>query len=117
MTTRAQLQSKSIDELREVAQAAGIETDGLQKSKLIAALIDTGEVQEGKPTEEVDLPKATPRSDKSESPDARSGDESGDNRGDGRDNSRDDNRDDNRGGGRQRGRLGWLEPAAPATGL
>ena len=45
MTTRAQLQSKSIDELREVAQAAGIDTDGLQKSKLIAALMDAGEVK------------------------------------------------------------------------
>ena len=108
MTTRAQLQSKSIDELREVAQAAGIDTDGLQKSKLIAALIDTGEVKEGKPTEEVDLPKATPRSDRSDGPDARSGDDAGDNQGDGRDNGRDngrdDNRDDNRGGGRQRNR-------------
>ncbi len=69
MTTRAQLQSKSIDELREVAQAAGIDTDGLQKSKLIAALMDAGEVKEGKPTEEVDLPKATPRSEKSDKSD------------------------------------------------
>ena len=67
MTTRAQLQSKSIDELREVAKAAGVETDGLQKSKLIAALMEAGEVAEGKPTEEVDLPKATQRSDKSDS--------------------------------------------------
>ncbi len=64
MTTRAQLQSKSITELREVAQAAGIETDGLQKSKLIAALMDAGQVAEAAPTENVDLPKATPRSEK-----------------------------------------------------
>jgi transcription termination factor Rho len=85
MTTRAQLQGKSIDELREVAQAAGIETDGLQKSKLIAALMDAGEAKEGQPTEEVELPKATPRADK---PDARS---------DGR--ADDDGRDDNKGGG------------------
>jgi len=119
MTTRAQLQSKSIDELREVAQAAGIETDGLQKSKLIAALIDTGEVQEGKPTEEVDLPKATPRSEKSDGSDARSDEDDDDsqgnsqgnsnrqssNRDDNRGGGRDDNRDDNRGGGgRQRNR-------------
>jgi transcription termination factor Rho len=120
MTTRAQLQSKSIDELREVAQAAGIETDGLQKSKLIAALIDTGEVQEGKPTEEVDLPKATPRSEKSDGPDARSDEDDDDSQGNSQGNSnrqnsnrddnrggggRDDNRDDNRGGGgRQRNR-------------
>jgi transcription termination factor Rho len=101
MTTRAQLQSKSIDELREVAQAAGIDTNGLQKSKLIAALMDAGEVQEGKPTEEVDLPRATPRSDKSDTSDARSdtkSEDSGDDSGDG-------GRDDNRGGGgRQRNR-------------
>jgi transcription termination factor Rho len=112
MTTRAQLQSKSIDELREVAQAAGIETDGLQKSKLIAALIDTGEVQEGKPTEEVDLPKATSRADRSDSPDPRSdeddddsqGNSQGNSQGSNRQNNRDDNRDDNRDGGRQRNR-------------
>jgi hypothetical protein len=67
MTTRAQLQGKSIDELREVASAAGIDTDGLQKSKLIAALMDAGEVAESMPTEEVELPRATPRSDKSDS--------------------------------------------------
>ena len=69
MTTRAQLQSKSIDELREVAAAAGIETDGLQKSKLIAALMDSGQVQEDQPAEELDLPRATPRTDPSERPD------------------------------------------------
>ncbi|MFZ0012965.1 MAG: transcription termination factor Rho, partial [Acidimicrobiia bacterium] len=89
MTTRAQLQSKSIDELREVASAAGIDTDGLQKSKLIAALTDAGEVKESKPSEEVDLPKATPRTDKSDKPES-SFDDSDDGR---------DNRDNNRGGG------------------
>ncbi|HEX6219588.1 MAG TPA: transcription termination factor Rho [Acidimicrobiia bacterium] len=100
MTTRAQLQSKSIDELREVASAAGIDTEGLQKSKLIAALMDAGEAKESKPTEAVDLPKATPRSDKSEAPESKSDDDDG---GDDRD---DDNRGgrDNRGGGRQRNR-------------
>ena len=44
MTTRAQLQSKSIDELRTIASTAGIEIDGLQKSKLITALMDAGAV-------------------------------------------------------------------------
>ena len=68
MTTRAQLQSKSIDELREIAEAAGVEADGLQKSKLISALMNADEVEtkEAKPTETVDLPKATPRQDKSD---------------------------------------------------
>jgi len=61
MTTRAQLQSKSIDELRQIADAVGIETDGLQKSKLITALVDAGQVAEASPTEDVDLPQATPR--------------------------------------------------------
>jgi transcription termination factor Rho len=61
MTTRAQLQSKSIDELRQIADAVGIETNGLQKSKLISALVDAGQVADPSPAEEVDLPQATPR--------------------------------------------------------
>ncbi|HSM45314.1 MAG TPA: transcription termination factor Rho [Acidimicrobiia bacterium] len=113
MTTRAQLQSKSIDELREVAQAAGIDTDGLQNSKLIAALMDAGEVKEGKPTEEVDLPKATPRSDKGDgssksdgADDSESEQATDASRSDNaRDGGRDGNRDDQGGGkGRQRNR-------------
>jgi transcription termination factor Rho len=92
MTTRAQLQSKSIDELREVATAAGIETDGLQKSKLITALMEAGEVKEAKPTEVVDLPKATPRSDKSDS-----GDKSGSEKGQ----QKDSDKDDKKGGGQR----------------
>ncbi|MEE8407406.1 MAG: transcription termination factor Rho, partial [Acidimicrobiia bacterium] len=64
MTTRAQLQSKSIDELREIAQAAELETDGLQKSKLITALMDAGQVIDDAPAEVVDLPKATPRAER-----------------------------------------------------
>ncbi len=64
MTTRAQLQSKSIDELREIAQAAELQTDGLQKSKLITALMDAGQVVDDAPAEVVDLPKATPRTER-----------------------------------------------------
>jgi len=64
MTTRAQLQSKSIDELREIAQAAELETDGLQKSKLITALMDAGQVVDDAATDVVDLPKATPRTER-----------------------------------------------------
>ena len=69
MTTRAQLQSKPIDELREIATAVGVEPDGLQKSKLITALMETGQVVEAAPDgatvdETVDLPKATPRTEK-----------------------------------------------------
>ncbi len=62
MTTRAQLQSKSIDELRQIAEAVGIETDGLQKSKLISALADAGQIAEdGSPADVVELPQVTVR--------------------------------------------------------
>jgi len=62
MTTRAQLQSKSIDELRQIATAVGIETDGLQKSKLISALADAGQVAEdGSPEDVVEMPQVTMR--------------------------------------------------------
>ena len=44
MSTRAQLQTKSIAELRQIAEAVGVETDGLQKSKLISALMAAGGV-------------------------------------------------------------------------
>jgi len=105
MTTRAQLQSKSIDELREVAEAAGIETDGLQKSKLIAALMDAGEVAEGRPSEEIDLPRATPRSERAETD---SDDDDDDDRG---------NRDRQGGGGqgRQRNRRRRDEERIPES--
>jgi len=66
MTIRAQLQSKSIDELRTLAASAGIETDGLQKSKLISALMASGKAPAAVPEEEVDLPRATPRSERPE---------------------------------------------------
>jgi transcription termination factor Rho len=61
MTTRAQLQSKSIDELRQIAAAVGIETDGLQKSKLISALADAGQVAEDGSPAVVELPQVTMR--------------------------------------------------------
>jgi transcription termination factor Rho len=64
MTTRAQLQSKTIDELRQIADAVGIETDGLQKSKLISALVDAGQVADSAPGEELDLPQATLRTER-----------------------------------------------------
>ena len=65
MTTRAQLQSKQIDSLPESATAVGVEADGLQNSKLISALMESGQVEVTAETatadETVDLPKATPR--------------------------------------------------------
>ena len=70
MTTRAQLQSKSIDELRQIASTVGIETDGLQKSRLISALMDSGAVIEDSPTDTVDKPEAKPRDPESDRADS-----------------------------------------------
>jgi transcription termination factor Rho len=63
MTSRAQLQEKSIDELREIASAVGIEPDGLQKSKLISQIMDRdgAEGLDLDTATNVDLPAATPR--------------------------------------------------------
>ncbi|HEX6947280.1 MAG TPA: transcription termination factor Rho [Acidimicrobiia bacterium] len=76
MTTRAQLQSKSIEELRQIAEAVGIEADGLQKSKLISALMEAGGIveEEEAPTPDLELPRATPRTERPETP---AGDEGG----------------------------------------
>ena len=64
MSTRAQLQTKSVGELREIAKAVGIDAEGLQKAKIITALVEAGEAAEGAaPTENIDLPAATSRSD------------------------------------------------------
>lgn len=66
MTTRAQLQSKSIEELKQIAETVGVEVDGLQKSKLISALMEVGGVIEADATSaeaDVDLPKAMPLTD------------------------------------------------------
>jgi len=64
MSTRTQLQNKSITELREIADAVGIASDGLQKSKLISALMAAGGIPEGGEEETMaDLPMATTRTD------------------------------------------------------
>ncbi len=96
MTTRAQLQSKSIDELKTIAEAAGVEADGLQKSKLISVLMEAGGIVDDDSTPEanVDLPRATPRSDDNRD----GGQRRTRNRNRSRDGSRDGTRDGNRGG-------------------
>ncbi|MGH3666661.1 MAG: transcription termination factor Rho [Acidimicrobiia bacterium] len=106
MTTRAQLQSKSIDELRQIAGAVGIETDGLQKSKLISALVDAGQVADPSPAEEVDLPQATPRTERaSQDGEVDSDHESGDEpRPESRQGGRADYDDQRQGGNRNRNR-------------
>jgi transcription termination factor Rho len=103
MTTRAQLQSKQIDELREIASAVGIEVDGLQKSKLISALMEGGHVIESTETEDVELPQATPRTERSTEEGTDGGSDDG--RADARQNGRSDGSDDSRqGGGANRNR-------------
>jgi transcription termination factor Rho len=68
MSTRAQLQTKSIAELRQIADAVGVESDGLQKSKLISALMAAGGVtDDGEEASMVDLPTATSRNEESRS--------------------------------------------------
>ncbi len=65
MTTRAQLQSKSIGELREIARSAGIDAEGLQKAKIISALFEAGAAVEGDQASgasDIQLPMATARS-------------------------------------------------------
>ena len=42
MATRSELQAKSIKDLRSLAQSVGIQTDGIQKAKLIDAMMGTG---------------------------------------------------------------------------
>ena len=106
MTTRAQLQSKPIDELREIAAAVGIETDGLQKSKLITALMEAGQVKESSPTESVDLPQATPRTEKPETADSPDGKAESDGR-----------RDRNQGGQRNRRRRNQRDDFIPEEDL
>jgi transcription termination factor Rho len=66
MTTRAQLQSKSIEELKTIAEAAGVEVDGMQKSKMISALMEAGGIVEDEVEVNVDLPRAIPRTERPE---------------------------------------------------
>jgi transcription termination factor Rho len=102
MSTRAQLQTKSVGELREIAKAVGIEADGLQKAKIITALVEAGEAAEGAaPTENIELPTATTRSDDDSRHD--SGRTARDSDDDDRDGSADRDRNDDHGNDRGNG--------------
>jgi transcription termination factor Rho len=57
MTTRSELQGKTLDDLRTIATSVGVEADGLQKAKLIAAILQSGGV-EVKAPDPVELPAA-----------------------------------------------------------
>ncbi len=105
MSTRAQLQNKSVGELREIASAAGIEAEGLQKAKIIAALVEAGKAASNgsDPTENIELPAATPRREEHRSGDDGEGSDSDD--GDDREqDTRSDGGGDN--GGQARGGQG-----------
>ncbi len=77
MSTRAQLQSKTLAELREIGSAVGIETNGLQKAKIIEALIDAGAAADGDSASvDIELPAATLRGDDGTPPDVEAEDRS-----------------------------------------
>ena len=58
MTTRSELQAKTINDLRDIAGVVGIETDGLQKAKLIDAIMGANGFEGAVGAPPVDLPEA-----------------------------------------------------------
>lgn len=60
MTTRSELQEKSVQDLRTIASAVGVETTGLQKAKLIEAILNADGVEVSAEPAPVDLPAAIP---------------------------------------------------------
>ena len=62
MTSRAKLQEKNLDELRIIAAAISVpEHETLQKSKLIAAILDSDQFDASDEPAPVDLPTAETR--------------------------------------------------------
>ncbi|MEX1281390.1 MAG: transcription termination factor Rho [Acidimicrobiia bacterium] len=114
MTSRADLQQKSVGDLREIANAIGVEADGLQKSKLISAILDSGSLPEapnGGADPAVEPPAVVETRPEGGSDDGSGGgtqaqDSHGGDRQDddgGRDSQDDDRQDDARQGGDRRG--------------
>ena len=60
MTSRSELQGKPIKDLREIAAAVGIESDGLQKAKLIEAILNSADFVVSDEPAPIDLPSAVP---------------------------------------------------------
>ena len=60
MTSRSELQGKPVKDLREIAEAVGVETNGLQKAKLIEAILGSPDFVVSDDPAPVDLPAATP---------------------------------------------------------
>ncbi len=63
MTSRADLQGKTINDLRSIATAIGIGADGLQKAKLIDAILGSDNFDSSEAPAPVDLPAASPKVD------------------------------------------------------
>jgi transcription termination factor Rho len=60
MTSRSELQGKPIKDLREIAASVGVESNGLQKAKLIEAILNSAEfVVSDEPTP-IELPASVP---------------------------------------------------------
>jgi len=87
MTSRSELRAKSVKDLKEIASAIGIETDGLQKAKLIEAIMGSDNFEASAEEAPVDLPSAV---EKPPSKNGSSKQDSGDDRGVA-DGERDDN--------------------------
>jgi transcription termination factor Rho len=66
MTTRSELRAKSVKDLKEIAVAIGIETDGLQKAKLIEAIMGSDDFETSSDVAPVDLPAPVAKSDDSD---------------------------------------------------
>ena len=58
MATRSELQAKNVKDLRTIAQAAGVDTGGLQKAKLIDAILSAGGYEAADGASAVYLPEA-----------------------------------------------------------
>ena len=94
-TERTRLQELKLGELRDMAKSVDVDPEGLQKSKLIAAILDADKFDASM------LPEARPEAvaEVASTSDDSSSDDSGDGRGDDRNN---DNRNDDQQGGRRR---------------
>jgi transcription termination factor Rho len=107
MTTRAKLQEKTLDELRTIAASIEIpDHKGLQKSKLIAAILDSDKFEVSEAPAPVDLPDVTERRSSDEDGEAEPkprSQRSGGSRGGQQRRQAEDNRGNRKGGRRGRG--------------
>ena len=60
MTSRSELQGKPVKDLREIAESVGVEANGLQKAKLIEAILGSPDFVVSDEPAPVDLPAAVP---------------------------------------------------------